>query len=49
MTEEALVPAAGGEAAEPPLPRLPGHLSFWLGWHAFFPQAEIWKSAQARP
>ncbi|HEX9670867.1 MAG TPA: DUF3179 domain-containing (seleno)protein [Thermoanaerobaculia bacterium] len=49
VTEEALIPPAGGETAEPPLPRLPGHLSFWLGWHAFFPQAELWKPALPTP
>lgn len=49
VTEEALVPMAGGETTASPLPRLPGHLSFWLGWHAFFPRAEIWKPAPARP
>jgi hypothetical protein len=45
VTEEALVPPAATEPdpAATPLARLPGHLSFWLGWHAFFPQAELWR------
>ena len=25
------------------LPRLPGHLSYWFGWYAFFPKTEVWK------
>ena len=41
VTEEALAPPAA--AAEAPLARLPGHLSFWLGWHAFVPHAELWR------
>ncbi len=43
VTEEALEPPAAAAPGEPPLARLPGHLSFWLGWHAFFPQAELWR------
>lgn len=39
--EEALAPAAA-DPASPPLPRLPGHSSFWLGWYAFFPQSELY-------
>lgn len=23
-------------------PRLPGHLAYWFGWYAFFPQTELW-------
>ncbi len=25
------------------LPRLPGHLSFWFGWYAFFPESSVWR------
>ncbi len=39
--EEALAPVAA-DPAIPPLPRLSGHLSFWLGWYAFFPQSELY-------
>jgi hypothetical protein len=45
VTEEALLPP--DEASEAALPRLPGHLSFWLGWHAFFPHAELWRPPPA--
>ena len=24
------------------LPRLPGHLAYWFGWYAFFPDTELW-------
>ncbi len=23
--------------------RLPGHLSYWFGWYAFFPKTQVWK------
>ncbi len=49
VTEETLVPAAGGDPAELPLQRLPGHLSFWLGWYAFFPEGEVWQRSPAKP
>ncbi|MFL6236397.1 MAG: DUF3179 domain-containing protein [Thermoanaerobaculia bacterium] len=39
--EDALVPAEPDPAIAP-LPRLPGHQSFWLGWYAFFPQSELY-------
>jgi hypothetical protein len=39
--EEALAPAEPAPEI-PPLPRLPGHQSFWLGWYAFFPQSELY-------
>jgi len=39
VSEEALVPAAGGE----PLPRLTtGHIAYWFGWYGYFPQTEVW-------
>lgn len=37
VTEEALV-AENGETLE----RLPGHLAFWFGWFAFFPNTEVY-------
>jgi hypothetical protein len=39
--EEALAPVEPDPEA-PPLPRLPGHASFWLGWYAFFPHSELY-------
>jgi len=24
-------------------PRLPGHLAYWFGWYAFFPDTELWR------
>ncbi len=44
LGEEALAPAEPAPGI-PPLPRLPGHQSFWLGWYAFFPQAELYGGA----
>ena len=38
-------PAEPASRASAPLPRLPGHQSFWLGWYAFFPQAELYGGA----
>jgi len=40
ITEHALVPAAGDPAAG--LARLPGHVAYWFGWYAFYPQTEIY-------
>jgi hypothetical protein len=37
VTEEALVGPAGES-----LPRLPGHLAYWFGWFAFFPETAIY-------
>ena len=39
ITEEALV-APDGES----LPRLGGHLAYWFGWFAFFPQTEVFEA-----
>ena len=38
VTEDALL-GPGGEVA----PRLPGHLAYWFGWYAFFPNTQIYK------
>jgi hypothetical protein len=27
-------------------PRLPGHLAYWFGWYAFFPDTELWVHEQ---
>jgi hypothetical protein len=24
------------------LTRLPGHLAYWFGWYAFYPDTELW-------
>ena len=37
VTEDALV-GPGGER----LPRISGHLAFWFGWYAFFPETELY-------
>ena len=37
VTEEALL-SPGGERLE----RLPGHLAFWFGWHAFHPETLVY-------
>ena len=33
---------AAGPAPETALPRLPGHLAFWFGWYAAFPDTELY-------
>ncbi len=37
MTEKGLVPEADGEM----LPRVPGHVAFWFGWYAFYPETDV--------
>lgn len=37
LTEGALIGPQGEE-----LPRLAGHLAYWFGWYAFFPQTEVY-------
>ena len=37
VTEEALIGPAGERAG-----RIAGHIAFWLGWHAFYPDSELW-------
>jgi hypothetical protein len=37
VTEEALIGPAGET-----LPRLGGHLAYWFGWYAFFPQTQVY-------
>ncbi|MEM7797716.1 MAG: DUF3179 domain-containing protein [Chloroflexota bacterium] len=38
ITEDALIGPDGSE-----LPRLPGHLAYWLGWFGFFPDTELYE------
>ena len=38
VEEERLVEPATGRT----LPRVGGHVAFWFGWHAFFPDAEVY-------
>ena len=26
--------------------RLPGHLAYWFGWYAFFPNSEVYEAKQ---
>jgi hypothetical protein len=42
MTEEALIAPDGTQLA-----RLPGHLSYWFAWYAFYPQTEIYRGGEA--
>jgi hypothetical protein len=42
LTETALEPPVG--AGLEPLPRLPGHVTFWFGWFGFFPETEVYGS-----
>jgi hypothetical protein len=44
VREESLAPA--GPEAFAPLPRLPGHHSFWFGWYSFFPRSELYGSKE---
>ncbi|HUF79054.1 MAG TPA: DUF3179 domain-containing protein [Thermoanaerobaculia bacterium] len=43
QTETGLEPPAGAVDLEP-LPRLPGHVTFWFGWFGFFPETEVYGS-----
>ncbi len=38
VEEERLVHSRTGET----LPRLPAHIVYWFGWHAFYPDAEVY-------
>jgi hypothetical protein len=40
VEEEALVPATGGASR---LPRYAGHLAYWFGWYAFFPETALYE------
>lgn len=41
LTEDALLPPEDAAGLEP-LPRLPGHVTFWFGWFGFFPDTEVY-------
>jgi len=41
--EDALLPQQAAPTLAP-LPRLPGHSSFWAGWYAFFPDTALYGS-----
>ncbi|MYF97264.1 MAG: DUF3179 domain-containing protein, partial [Holophagales bacterium] len=38
LGEEGLAPAGGGDL----LPRVPGHVAFWFGWYAFYPDTGVY-------
>ncbi|MXX61433.1 MAG: DUF3179 domain-containing protein [Holophagales bacterium] len=38
LAEEGLAPAGGGDL----LPRVPGHVAFWFGWYAFYPETGVY-------
>ena len=44
VTDAELIAEGGGVS----LPRLPGHLAYWFGWKAQYPEAELWRAAGAR-
>jgi len=37
--EDGLAPEQGGEL----LPRVPGHVAFWFGWYAFYPETTVYE------
>jgi hypothetical protein len=39
LGEHSLTAANGGDGSE--LERLPGHVAFWFGWYAFYPQTAV--------
>jgi hypothetical protein len=40
VEEEVLAPLAPGASR---LPRYPGHLAYWFGWYAFFPETALYE------
>jgi hypothetical protein len=42
VVEEANLVAVGGTGAASSLERLPGHVAYWFGWYAFYPQTEVY-------
>lgn len=38
LAEEGLAPAGDGDT----LPRVPGHVAFWFGWYAFYPDTAVY-------
>ncbi len=39
VREETLQRKSGSQS----LARLPGHIAFWFGWYAFFPETQLWE------
>ena len=42
VTEEGLI-GPDGEIA----PRVPGHLAYWFGWYAFFPNTQLYSTSSS--
>ena len=42
MEEERLVNSRSGET----LPRVGGHVVYWFGWHAFYPDSDVYGTAR---
>ena len=42
VEEERLVNSRSGET----LPRVGGHVVYWFGWHAFYPDADVYGAAR---
>ena len=40
VTEAELVPPSGLDLAT--APRVPGHVAYWFGWFAFYPNTEVY-------
>ena len=38
IAEDGLAPDGGGDL----LPRVPGHVAFWFGWYAFYPETAVY-------
>ncbi len=38
IAEDGLAPDGGGDL----LPRVPGHVAFWFGWYAFYPETTVY-------
>ena len=38
LAEDGLAPDGGGDL----LPRVPGHVAFWFGWYAFYPETTVY-------
>lgn len=47
LTESRLEP--DGDPELDPLGRLPGHISYWFGWYAFYPETELYGGHQTAP
>ncbi len=45
VEESGLRPVTGGRVQ----PRIAGHRAYWFGWHAFFPDTELYEGCAERP